>query len=461
MTLSKANKDDINYMDAMQNMFQAMNKDADPLVLEEQPAAPAEETAKKDDKYWSYVDSILDSFESGAVKKAPEYPKSKALPVAEEPEKEAPKTAPVEEEQFLEETLDDFEEQAPISAKKEKPKKEKSKKTNQSQKDGKNQKNKKNKKKQKKGVLPKKGDSVYELVRKFVLLVSGLVLIGCIAVFGYMLKERTDNENLDDTYAEEMMASSKAAWDDIKSKYPNVTFPEGMQVKFASLYAQNQDLAGWIRIKGLGIDYPVMRNGTLYLRHNFNQAYSAYGAPFLDEHNHIEPLDQNTTIYAHSMRRDDQMFTPLKEYKSIDGFKENPIIEYSTLYANYKFKVYAVFISNGKASGDNGYCFNYATSNFVSDEAFESFVENLDQRALYKTGVDIKKGDKLITLSTCTYDFDEARLVVVGRMVRDGEKLTVDTSKAKVNPNPRYPQAYYNIKVIRNPYEGAARWYNK
>lgn len=338
----------------------------------------------------------------------------------------------------------------------------------QNKKQGKKSKNsKKGKKSKKKGsILPKKGDSAFEVVRKLVVIVSAISLILCAIYFAYTIKERYDNTHVnknaqaavDTEYTDEEV---EAKWKEIKAKYPDVNFPEGMQVKFATLYAQNQDLVGWIAIEGLGIDYPVMQNSDYYLKHNFSKTYSAYGAPYLDQYNKVYPLDDNSTIYAHSMRRDDQMFTNLKEYKSIDGFKKNPIIEYDTLYANYKFKVYAVFITNGTASGDNGYLFNYPTSNFVSDEAFVGYVEQLNQRALYTTGVDIEVGDKLITLSTCTYDFTEARLVVVGRMVRDGEDETVDTSLAVKNSNPRYPQAYYDAKGLSNPYKSAEKWYNQ
>lgn len=350
--------------------------------------------------------------------------------------------------------------------KKKKPVKKKAEDVQPSRKGKKTKKGKKGKKKKGGNILPKKGDSAFEIVRKLVVIISAIALLGCAIYFGYTFKERYDNRNVNkdaqalanQDYSDEEVA---AKWKEIKAKYPDVDFPEGMQVKFASLYAQNQDLVGWIKIEGLGINYPVMQNGDYYLKHNFSKAYSAYGAPYLDQYNKVNPLDDNTTIYAHSMRRDDQMFTNLKEYKTVDGFKKNPIIEYSTLYGNYKFKVYAVFITNGDASGDNGYLFNYPTSNFVSDEAFVGYLEQLNQRALYTTGVDVEIGDKLITLSTCTYDFTDARLVVVGRMVRKGEDAVVDTSQAVKNSNPRYPQAYYSAKGLSNPYKNAKKWYNQ
>ena len=43
------------------------------------------------------------------------------------------------------------------------------------------------------------------------------------------------------------------------------------------------------------------------------------------------------------MRSGDQVFSELTDYLTIDGFKRNPVIEYNTLYADYQWKVYAVF----------------------------------------------------------------------------------------------------------------------
>jgi hypothetical protein len=41
-----------------------------------------------------------------------------------------------------------------------------------------------------------------------------------------------------------------------------------------------------------------------------------------------------------------------------------------------------------------------------------------------------------LTLSTCSYEFRNARLVVVARMVRPGEEAYVNTSQAEINPSP-------------------------
>ena len=124
----------------------------------------------------------------------------------------------------------------------------------------------------------------------------------------------------------------------------------------------------------------------------------------------------------------------------------------STLYGDYTFKIYAVFISNSKTSDDNGQIFNYIFVN-AGTERFNNYIDEVDKRKLYTTGVDINENDKILTLSTCCYDFNDARLVVVGRLLREGENPAIDASLVAENPNPKFPQVYYDIKRENNPYE--------
>ena len=50
------------------------------------------------------------------------------------------------------------------------------------------------------------------------------------------------------------------------------------------------------------------------------------------------------------------------------------------------------------------------------------------------------------------------RLAVIARLVREGESISVDTSKAVLNENVRYPQIWYDEHNMRNPFAGAYQW---
>lgn len=324
-----------------------------------------------------------------------------------------------------------------------------------------------------KSFIPWKGDTTKEILRKLAMNISAIVVIVCIGIFvnNYIehQKQLQKLEELESLKQNEIATDDlNAQWEAIKEKYPDIEFPKGMKIEYAEIYAQNQDFAGWLYIKNTNIDTAVVhkpsdRNTSaedFYLHKNFFGSYDKYGNPYLDKYNTGSSLDKNNIIYGHNMT-DGLSFAQLEKYYTVDGFKESPIIEYSTLYKTYYFKVYAVIITNGYSSGDNGYLFSYITAHFPTDENFEGFIEALDERKLYDTGVDINKDDKLITLSTCSYEIKQnqmGRLAVIGRLVRSGESLDVDTSLVKENENIRYPQIWYDEHNMTNPYKNAYKW---
>ena len=78
-------------------------------------------------------------------------------------------------------------------------------------------------------------------------------------------------------------------------------------------------------------------------------------------------------------------------------------------------------------------------------------VGQMQIRSIINAPVDVLPGDELLTLSTCTYEFDDARLVVVARKVREGESASVDVGAATLNPKPLYPQIWYDKKGGTRP----------
>ncbi len=325
-----------------------------------------------------------------------------------------------------------------------------------------------------KAFLPWKGDSAKEVFRKIIMDISAIAVIIC---FGYFVDNYIQHKNkldldssLGELQTDAQIDNEDALWAKIKAEFPDVVFPEGMNIKYAKHYAVNQDMIGWLKIDNTNIDTPITycpddRNKSpdednFYLYHNFYKTDDKYGHPFLDPYNSGKTLDKNNVIYGHNMK-DGLSFAQLEKYYTLEGFKESPIIKYSTLFEDYYFKVYAVFVTNGYHSGDNGYLFDYTVPNFTGEKNFSAFIEAIDERKLYDTGVDINPNDKLITLSTCSYEIKQnqmGRLAVVGRLVRKGESTAVDTSKVTVNENIRYPQIWYDEHGISNPFKNATQW---
>lgn len=309
-----------------------------------------------------------------------------------------------------------------------------------------------------KAVLPTKNDSAKEKMRKVVMDISIIAIVCCVFAFIDYFGEYRTQVNIRNELKGQIISTDgmndnqyNEAWKDLYAKFPNMNFPTGMKADYAYLYAANQDFVGWLKIDNTSLDIQVVQSNDndYYLKRDFYKNSNRYGCPFMDYKNNTKELDDNTLIYGHHMS-DGSLFANLDGFKTLEGYKKSPIINFSTLYQDYQFKVFAVFISTSSPSTDNG--FNYMITDFASDEKFNSFINEVRLRSIINTNVTVNANDKIITLATCSHEFDDARLVVMGRLVRENENPTVDVDGATLNPQPKYPQAWYDKKGKDNPY---------
>lgn len=231
--------------------------------------------------------------------------------------------------------------------------------------------------------------------------------------------------------------------------------------KYSALLKMNEDFVGKLIIDATGetgFNVVQAEDNYEYLTKGFKGETTKYGTLFVDYRNDIKAFDTNTIIYGHNMRDGSQLGS-LSLYSDIDNYKDFPTIKFNTIYRDYEWKIFAAFISNGDKAQDNGYEFPYLTTNFSSDEKFLEFIEEVKSRSYYTNeAVDIIPGDKILTISTCDTVFEDARFVVMARLVRAGESADVDVSKAVVNDNQRFPQAWYDVKGKRNPFKNASKF---
>ena len=147
------------------------------------------------------------------------------------------------------------------------------------------------------------------------------------------------------------------------------------------------------------------------------------------------------------------MFGTLQKYKitkqntkKFDFYLQHPTFTFSNLYEEYTYKIIALFICEVEPEQTtDGNVFDY--HNYIrfgsKERTYEEFISNVEERSEIITGVDVQEGDKFMTLSTCSNEFEPSRFVVIGRRVRDGESPEVDTSLAKLNPDAKEPDWNY------------------
>lgn len=285
--------------------------------------------------------------------------------------------------------------------------------------------------------IPNSKDNLKQIIIKVVFLVSLVTLITSTAfIADYFIaaqKQITVTEK------------SRTVWkktEQVATQENTDPYSEAKQ----QMVADNSDFKGWITINGTKVDNPIYqtKDNEYYLNHNQQKKKSVYGALFFDCTNVIteQKTDKNLIVYGHQMKNG-SMFGSLKKYKSLSFYKENPTIKFSTLYKNSTYKIYAVILLNAVKEDDNGYIYNIAKQSFSSVQEFNDWRDEAYARSVIETGVDVEIDDNIITLVTCSSDFENARLVIMARETRAGESETVDTSIAKVNVNAKYPEKWY------------------
>ncbi|MFD2611331.1 class B sortase [Paenibacillus gansuensis] len=185
--------------------------------------------------------------------------------------------------------------------------------------------------------------------------------------------------------------------------------PEVLPV-YKKLLAQNKDTVGWIRVPGTPIDYPVVqtKDNSYYIHHNFKRKRSAWGAIFMDYRNAPDGDNRNTILYGHHMK-DGSMFKGLTQYRKESFFNKNMMISFSTKYEEIEYEVFSVYVAEADEP--------YLQTSFRSGRDYTDFLVQLQQKSLFSRGLAFSKNDKILTLSTCSYEYENARLVVHARRI--------------------------------------------
>lgn len=231
---------------------------------------------------------------------------------------------------------------------------------------------------------------------------------------------------------------------------------EKIQSHMQAFLKENDDFKGWITINGTKIDNPIYQtdNNQYYLNHNQLKQKSDYGTLFFDYRSKISgnSQDKNIVIYGQNMKNG-SMFGSLKNYKNLDYFKAHPTISFSTFTSKSTYKIYSVFILNSDKADDNGYIYNIYRKTFNKSKSFENWANEALERSVINTGIDLNYKDEIITLVTNCDDFPNARLVVMARKLRSGEKEEINYRLCSVNYNPRYPAKWYTYRGLDYPFK--------
>ncbi|MGL4606615.1 MAG: class B sortase [Eubacteriaceae bacterium] len=177
-----------------------------------------------------------------------------------------------------------------------------------------------------------------------------------------------------------------------------------------ALIAINPDVVGWITLIGTTIDGPFVKgvDNEEYLDKNIYLEYSTGGTLFLDFRNKSNLEDFWNVIYGHHMK-DGSMFGDLIKYEEKDFFDKNTK---GTVFLRDETLDYEIFAFMLIGEEDQ-VIYDFNKFDLLQKEGTLNYVK---ENALYFRDINVKETDRLLALSTCAYDFEGARMVVIGRL---------------------------------------------
>ncbi|MDR0840684.1 MAG: class B sortase [Christensenellaceae bacterium] len=180
-----------------------------------------------------------------------------------------------------------------------------------------------------------------------------------------------------------------------------------MGIDFAALRKINPDAAAWLYCPDTVIDYPVLRTADYdyYLHRLPDGTINANGTLFVDYNNAAEFTDRLTVIYGHNMRSG-RMFGSLTGYKAQEYYDAHPYFYLNTAGgANYRIDLaYGCVIGAGQ----------WVERGFMYEENLSAFLAYAAENTTFTSPAQYTSADRFVILSTCSYEFNDARYVVAG-----------------------------------------------
>lgn len=251
-------------------------------------------------------------------------------------------------------------------------------------------------------------------MKKILRIVCIVLLLGVMGFSGYKLFEIYGGYAEADDLKQELQQYKPSVPDAVQTGETSgaATEPEEEVIRnpgIVELQERNADVVGWITITDTAMDYPVVlaEDNQYYLKRDLDGEYSANGSIFMDYRCDGSLASSNTILYGHRMN-DGSMFSDIRNYREQDYFDTHLSGYYMTPYQTYEIHIFAFLLV--KSDG--------AAYDIPSDDGREAHLAYLAENATWHSGEAVDAGAQLITLSTCTYEFNNARAVIVGYLTQ-------------------------------------------
>ena len=191
-----------------------------------------------------------------------------------------------------------------------------------------------------------------------------------------------------------------------------------VEVDFTAWQNLNGDVRAWIHNEAIRVDHPILKSpdNEYYLTRDLDLSYKAMGSIFFDFRNQTDFSDPNTIIYGHNFDNG-LMFSNLVWYKNQQFYEKHPFY-----YLYTPEQVFRVDIAAGIVVSETDV--TYLVVDFDSDTEFRNLIQTIEENSVIDTEIVLTPEDRMVTLYTCTNDWQGQRFVVIGKITPLGSFIT-------------------------------------
>ena len=235
--------------------------------------------------------------------------------------------------------------------------------------------------------------------KNFFLIVVVLILIALVINAFFIFRSVNKYKKGEERYDSIKQIAKKETTD---TKEPSVDFD--------ALEKINPDVVGWLKMENTVIDYPVVhgKDNDYYLDHIFDGTHYTFGTIFIDFRNRPVFEDDITVIYGHAML-DGSMFKSLEQFESQSYADEHQEFSFETREHKYRFEPFAGKIVDAQIP--------FLELDFDSNEDYLKYLQGFIDTSTFKSNVKVSGSDKVVMMITCSHDFEEARYVLLSKVV--------------------------------------------
>lgn len=176
------------------------------------------------------------------------------------------------------------------------------------------------------------------------------------------------------------------------------------KIDFKKLKSQNQDIAGWIYIRGTTNDYPIVqgKDNEEYLHQDFNKKKSSSGTIFLDNNCKKDFTSDNNIIYGHHMKNG-TMFAQLLKFREKSFLKKHNEIMIFTPDRTIHLKVISAYAQKAQ---------NKIPVTFANDEQKKAYIKKIESMSEQTIKTSRINDSHIYTFVTCSYEGEDNRTYV-------------------------------------------------